>query len=62
MAMAQPVKEREHPLIEWTESGQKEPFIDFLQSLYGRKVLSSWLGALGANKQKTLVAIRRVDV
>ena len=62
MAMAQPVKEREHPLIEWTESGQKEPFIDFLQSLYGRKVLSSWLGALGANKQKRPATMKPNEV
>ena len=30
MVMAQPVKEMEHPLLEWTKSGQKEPFIDVM--------------------------------
>jgi len=62
MVMAQPVKEMEHPLLEWTKSGQKEPFIDFLQSLYGRKVSYSWLGALGANKQQRLGTIKPNEV
>jgi len=62
MVMAQPAKEMEHPLLEWTKSGQKEPFIDFLQSLYGRNVLSSWLGALGANKNARIGTIKPNEV
>ncbi len=45
--MTQPVKEREHPLIEWTESGQNETFLAFLKSMYGENVFNnSWQAAL----------------
>jgi hypothetical protein len=62
MTMTQPAKEMEHPLLEWTKSGQKEPFIDFLQSRYGRKVLYSWIGALGDDKHKRLGTIKPNEV
>ena len=41
--MTQPVKVREHPLIEWTKSGQNETFVAFLKSMYeGNGLRNTW--------------------